>query len=261
MVESDFCANTGRADRGARSVDLWGGRGFCILGGAAGLTLDVDHSGEPSNLARLLPILEALDAIYRIQRRLRPTVNHLASPGRQNLVTRYGLVDLAGTVGRNLGYPECCPTREKMDIGEGARVRVLDLETLIVSKRATAAKETTPYGRSSGGRSPRRKRRGGRLDSSSLSSLFDRGAQAKRVVLEIDGRGCRTPSPKRLQQPQSTYLPPQTEAKGWPLCVGLWKREIGAPFASHPPAVVFDGFLDGGVFFGKTHQLQPDRVD
>ena len=141
MVESDFCANTGRADRGARSVDLWGGRGFCILGGAAGLTLDVDHSGEPSNLARLLPILEALDAIYRIQRRLRPTVNHLASPGRQNLVTRYGLVDLAGTVGRNLGYPECCPTREKMDIGEGARVRVLDLETLIVSKRATGQRK------------------------------------------------------------------------------------------------------------------------
>ena len=144
MVESDFCANTGRADRGARSVDLWGGRGFCILGGAAGLTLDVDHSGEPSNLARLLPILEALDAIYRIQRRLRPTVNHLASPGRQNLVTRYGLVDLAGTVGRNLGYPECCPTREKMDIGEGARVRVLDLETLIVSKRATGQRNRRP---------------------------------------------------------------------------------------------------------------------
>ena len=45
-------------------------------------------------------------AIYRIQRRLRPTVNHLASAGRQNLVTRFGLVDLAGTVGRDPGYPE-----------------------------------------------------------------------------------------------------------------------------------------------------------
>ena len=114
-----------------------GGRGFCILGGAAGLTLDVDHSGEPSNLARLLPILEALDAIYRIQRRLRPTVNHLASPGRQNLVTRYGLVELAGTVGRNLGYPELLPHSRGDGHWRVGPFRVLDLETLILIKGAT----------------------------------------------------------------------------------------------------------------------------
>ena len=40
--------------------------------------------------------------------------------------------------------------------------------------------------RSSGGRSPEEKEEG-RLDSRSLSSLFDRGARAKRVVPEIDG--------------------------------------------------------------------------
>lgn len=109
-----------------------------LINGAAVYTYDADvvHSRDPANLARLLPVLERLDAIYRIQpdRRLRPTESHLASPGHQNLVTRYGAVDFLGTIGRNLGYQELLPHSEEIDIGEGVRVRVLDLETLIAIK-------------------------------------------------------------------------------------------------------------------------------
>jgi len=118
---------------------------FIVVGGLAAVfngapvnTFDTDvvHSRDQANIARLLPVLETLDAIYRIQpdRRLRPTASHLASPGHQNLITRYGPVDFLGTIGRNLGYADLLPHSEEFDIGEGVRVRVLDLETLIAIK-------------------------------------------------------------------------------------------------------------------------------
>src|ERR1700674_2467385 len=73
-----------------------------VLNGAPINTYDVDvvHSRDAANIARLLPVLESLDAIYRIQpeRRLRPTESYLVSPGHQNLVTRYGPLDLLGTI-------------------------------------------------------------------------------------------------------------------------------------------------------------------
>ena len=106
-----------------------------VLNGAPINTFDVDvvHSQDAANIARLLPVLESLDAIYRIQpeRRLRPTASHLVSPGHQNLTTRYGPLDLLGTIGRGLGYQELLPRSAEVEIEQGIRVRVLDLETLI----------------------------------------------------------------------------------------------------------------------------------
>jgi hypothetical protein len=118
---------------------------FLVVGGLAAVLngapintwdLDVVHSRDAANIARLLPVLENLDAIYRIQpeRRLRPTESYLVSPGHQNLVTRYGPLDLLGTIGRNLSYEDLLPHSVEMDIGEGIRIRVLDLETLIAVK-------------------------------------------------------------------------------------------------------------------------------
>lgn len=101
-------------------------------------TLDVDvvHSRETANIARLLVVLESLDAIYRIQpsRRLRPTASHLESAGHQNLVTRYGPLDFLGTIGNGLSYADLIPHSAEKDLGEGLRVRVLNLETLIALK-------------------------------------------------------------------------------------------------------------------------------
>ena len=109
-----------------------------VLNGAPINTFDVDvvHSREPTNISRLLPVLESLDAIYRIQpaRRLKPTESYVASPGHQNLITRYGPLDLLGTIGRNLAYKDLLAHSVEMDIGEGVRIRVLDLETLIAIK-------------------------------------------------------------------------------------------------------------------------------
>jgi hypothetical protein len=75
-----------------------------------------------------------------------------------------------------------------MDIGEEARVRVLDLETLIVIKGPTGQPKR-PRRAAHPPADTRReeKEAAGRLKSSSLSSLFDRGAGAKRVVSEIEG--------------------------------------------------------------------------
>ena len=109
-----------------------------VLNGAPINTFDLDvvHSREPENIGRLVRALEALDAIYRIQpsRRLRPSASHLASPGHQNLLTRYGPLDFLGTIGRDLNYNDLLAHSPEKDVGEGLRVRVLDLETLIEIK-------------------------------------------------------------------------------------------------------------------------------
>lgn len=101
-------------------------------------TFDVDvvHSRDAANIARLLPVLEALDAVFRMQpeRRLKPNASHLASAGHLNLITRYGPLDLLGTIGRDLGYQDLVPHSVELDISEGLRIRVLDLETLIAIK-------------------------------------------------------------------------------------------------------------------------------
>ena len=119
-----------------------GGVDFILVGGLAAVlngapvdTFDTDvvHSRDVSNIERLLPVLESLDAVFRIQpeRRLRPNASHLASADHLNLITRYGPLDLLGTIGRNLGYEDLMAHLAEMDIGEKLRIRVLDLETII----------------------------------------------------------------------------------------------------------------------------------
>jgi predicted nucleotidyltransferase len=121
------------------------GVGFILVGGLAAVlngapvnTFDVDivHSRDTANVARILPVLEALDAIFRMQpeRRLKPNASHLTSAGHLNLITRYGPLDLLGTIGNNLTYEDLVPRSVELDVAEGLRIRVLDLETLIAIK-------------------------------------------------------------------------------------------------------------------------------
>jgi hypothetical protein len=127
-----------RALRGAGVDFIVVGGLAAVLEGAPVDTFDVDvvHSRESANIVRLLVVLEALDAVYRIQpdRRLRPTASHLESAGHQNLVTPYGPLDLLGSIGNDLSYADLIPHSAEKEIGEGLRVRVLDLETLIEIK-------------------------------------------------------------------------------------------------------------------------------
>jgi hypothetical protein len=118
---------------------------FILVGGFAAVcngvpvvTLDVDivHSRDPANIARLLPLLESIDAIFRIQpdRRIRPNVSHLSGSGHLNLLTRLGQLDLLCTIGKDLAYEDLLPHSEVMEISENLRIRVLNLETLIQIK-------------------------------------------------------------------------------------------------------------------------------
>ena len=114
-----------------------------VLNGAPIHTYDIDlvYSREQANVDRLLNFLREIDAIFRLQpeRRLRPTASHLAGGGHLNLLTRYGPVDLLGTIGDNLSYSDLLPRSDEMEIGEGIRVRVLNLETLISIKEQLAS--------------------------------------------------------------------------------------------------------------------------
>lgn len=127
------------ADGGVEGVVI-GGVAAGLLGApVATLDLDVIHSRTPENLDRLLAALGTLDAFYREQpeRRLRPTLSHLASAGRQLLMTRGGPLDLLGTIIGGRGYQELLPHTVVLDAGDGLRVRVVDLETLIRLKEET----------------------------------------------------------------------------------------------------------------------------
>ncbi len=112
------------------------------LHGAPVTTFDLDllHSTEAANVRRLPAALEELDAVYRLpaEKRLRPLASHLSSPGHQRLMTRFGPLGLPGSIGRSRRYEDLLPHTVEMEIGEGARVRVLDLETLIAIKEETA---------------------------------------------------------------------------------------------------------------------------
>ncbi len=116
-----------------------------VLNGAPVQTYDLGlvYSREPNNLDRLLKVLGELDAIFRIQpeRRLRPNHSHLAGTGHLNLLTPYGPLDLLAVAGHNLSFAQLLPHTVEMDIGEGVRVRVLNLETIISIKEYLASEK------------------------------------------------------------------------------------------------------------------------
>src|SRR5271157_5509357 len=129
-----------------------GGVQFILVGGLAAVlhgapiqTYDIDlvYSQEPGNRERLLAVLQSLDALFRIQpeRRLRPAASHLAGGGHLNLLTRYGPLDLLGTIGRNLGFDDLLSHSAEMSIGEDIVIRVLNLETIISLKEELAGEK------------------------------------------------------------------------------------------------------------------------
>jgi len=108
-----------------------------VLQGAPIATFDLDivHSRGPANIERLVSALHELGAYYRGQgeRRIEPTLSHLASPGHQLLLTRLGPLDLLGTIGKGRSYERLIQAAEIMAVGS-LRVQVLGLSALIESK-------------------------------------------------------------------------------------------------------------------------------
>jgi hypothetical protein len=116
-----------------------------VLQGAPVHTFDLDvvHQRDEANVERLLRALEELDACYRIQpeRRLKPTASHLSSAGHQLLMTRHGPLDLLGEIGRSQRYEDLEPRCAEMEIGDGVRVLVADLQVLIETKEAAGSEK------------------------------------------------------------------------------------------------------------------------
>ena len=144
MLKSDFSAILRALAAQDVAFVLVGGLA-AALDGAPITTYDADivHSRDEANVARLLCVLADLDAIFRMQpeRRLKPSASHLAGPGHLNLITRYGPLDVLGTIGHSLGYRELLPHSAELQIGDGVQIRVLDLETLIALKEELAGEK------------------------------------------------------------------------------------------------------------------------
>jgi hypothetical protein len=117
---------------------------FIIVGGVAAVlhgapvtTFDLDlvHSRNPDNLARLVLALKELDAHCRGRgdQRLRPTPENLASTGHHLLMTKYGPLDLLGTIGTERDFDSLLDHASELVVGE-LRIQVVNLDTLIAVK-------------------------------------------------------------------------------------------------------------------------------
>jgi hypothetical protein len=137
MPDSDFL--------GALHALHEGGVAFAVVGGVAAVLngapvnmfdLDIVPARDEENVAKLLRVLDSLDAIYRMQpsRRLKPDASHLKSPGPHNLITSCGPIDVLGTIGGGLSYEDLLPHTIEMETGGGVRVRVLNLATIVALK-------------------------------------------------------------------------------------------------------------------------------
>lgn len=120
---------------------------FIVVGGAAAVLhgaptttqdLDIVHRQTPENIARLMSVLETLDAYVREpgDRRLVPTASMLEGRGQLNLTTSLGPLDPLGVLHDGRGYDELVARSVVMEDGS-LRLRVLDLDTLIEIKSAT----------------------------------------------------------------------------------------------------------------------------
>jgi predicted nucleotidyltransferase len=138
--ELDFSALLKVLTRHEVDFIIVGGVG-AVLQGAPLSTFDIDlvHSLEPGNVDRLLEALDSLGARYRGRpgAAVAPDRSHLSSPGHQLLMTDAGPLDLLGAIGKGRRFEELVDSTVELEIEDGLRVRVLDLETLIEIKEET----------------------------------------------------------------------------------------------------------------------------
>lgn len=118
---------------------------FVVVGGVAATiqgvpvtTFDIDivHSRESSNVRRLLSALKELDAVYRFprERRLAPNESHLSSGGHNLLETKFGPLDVLGTIGKDHDWAELAATSDSVQLDSTLLIAVLDLPTQITIK-------------------------------------------------------------------------------------------------------------------------------
>ncbi len=137
MPDADFLSALLALRRGGVEFVIVGGIA-AVLNGAPVNTFDLDIVPDrtEANVDNLVAVLAGLDAFYRVQpgKRLRPNSSHLSSAGPHNLVTRCGPLDVPGTIGQGLGYPDLLVHTTEMELGDDLRVKVLNLGTFIELK-------------------------------------------------------------------------------------------------------------------------------
>lgn len=120
---------------------------FILVGGLCGAlhgapinTLDVDvvHDRQEENAQRLLNALGEMDSRYRehTTKKLTPKLAHLLGPGHHLLWTRFGPLDVLGTIVGERGYEELLPHSEWTDLDD-IRFQTLTLKSLIDIKVET----------------------------------------------------------------------------------------------------------------------------
>jgi hypothetical protein len=114
-----------------------------VLSGAPLNTFDIDivHSREPANIDCLQRALHDLCAIYRFQpeRRPGPAVRHVVSADHQLLMTKFGPLDVLGTIGRSRSYADLMPGSVQVELEPGLTIYILGLETQILVKEEVGA--------------------------------------------------------------------------------------------------------------------------
>ncbi|MBW2700400.1 MAG: hypothetical protein JRF33_06235 [Deltaproteobacteria bacterium] len=121
------------------------GGAAAVLHGAPVTTQDLDivHQRTPENVARLMALLEQLDAVIRdpAGRRLRPTTEQLMGAGQLNLATALGPFDPLCQLHDGRDFEDLLPHTVVMSDGD-LRLRVIDLDTLIeIKTQAGRAKD------------------------------------------------------------------------------------------------------------------------
>jgi hypothetical protein len=137
MSDSDFLGALRALRESSVEFVVVGGLA-AVLNGAPVTTFDLDivPARDEENVARLLGVLDSMDALYRLHpgRRLKPGISHLSSSGHHNLITTFGPLDVLGTIGRGLSFEDLLPRSTVMEIGGGVQVRVLDLAAIVALK-------------------------------------------------------------------------------------------------------------------------------
>ena len=112
-----------------------------VIQGAPVTTFDIDIVPRQSeeNMDRLIKFLDAIDAIYRRpdDKVLKPQKKDLLGKGHILLSTRFGAIDILGTIEKDLGYDELRPSTVELDF-KGDKILVLGLETIVALKQATS---------------------------------------------------------------------------------------------------------------------------
>ena len=116
--------------------------GVCaVLLGAPVTTFDLDivPSRDENNRSKLHEALVELDAYYRehLPKRLSPTIEALDSTGHHLLGTKFGPLDVLGTIGESSDFITLNNHIEKIQLDNGIELKILNLERLILEKEAT----------------------------------------------------------------------------------------------------------------------------